>query len=42
VKDLRNASRVGHLRFTHEVPPLEPRVAAAADRLIAEFVAATD
>ena len=42
MKDLRNASQVGHLRSTHEVPPLPPRVAAAADSLSAEFAAATD
>jgi trimethylamine--corrinoid protein Co-methyltransferase len=30
------------LLATHEVPPLPPRVAAAAGRLIADFAAATD
>jgi hypothetical protein len=42
VRDLRNASQVGHLRSTHAVSPLPPHVAAAADKLIAEFAAATD
>ena len=42
MKDLRNASRVGDLRFTREVRSPPPDVAAAAERLIAEFAAATD
>ena len=45
MNDLRDASRVGHLRSTHEAPPPPPHVAAvaaAAVRPIGEFAAATD
>jgi len=42
--DLAAKARIKALDLlaTHEVPPLPPHVAAAAERLIAEFAAATD